>query len=149
MLADLYRLGLERCGAVIGDVVCTLADGGDHASVFHCSAGKDRTGLIAALLLGIVGVPHETITEEFGLTADLLDDPNRNHAALDPTAIPKGANGYADAGTLPVYMFSCLPQTMVLALRFLDERYGGVEGYLHTNGVSDVHLDRLRSKMLD
>lgn len=151
MLADLYRMGLDRCGAVIGDIVCTLADGGNYASVFHCGAGKDRTGLIAALLLGIVGVPHETIAAEFGLTADLLDDPNRNHAADDPMAIPQGANANrdTDAEPLPVFMFSCLPKTMSLALGFLDEGYGGVEGYLRTNGVTDEHLDRLRSRLLD
>jgi hypothetical protein len=38
---------------------------------------------------------------------------------------------------------------MSLALDFLDTQYGGVEGYLRTNGVTDEHLDRLRSKLLD
>jgi protein-tyrosine phosphatase len=150
-LADLYCTGLDRCGTVIGDIVCTLADGGNYASVFHCGSGKDRTGLIAALLLGTVGVPHETIAADFALTADLLDDPNRNHAALDPMEIPEGANANRDpdAQLLQVYMFSCLPKTMSLALGFLDEGYGGVEGYLRANGVTDEHLDRLRSKLLD
>ena len=151
MMADLYRMGLDRCGAVVGGIVCTLADEGDYASVFHCGAGKDRTGLIAALLLGVVGVPQETIVADFALTADLFDDPNRNHAAHDPTAIPTEANGgrESDVGPLPVYMFSCLPKTMSLALDFLDEKYGGAEGYLRTNGVTDEHLNRLRSKLLD
>jgi protein-tyrosine phosphatase len=151
MLADLYRMGLDRCGAVIAGIVCTLADEGDHVSVFHCGAGKDRTGLIAALLLGIVGVPHETIVADFALTDDLFDDPNRNHGAHDPMAIPTEANGgrEADVGPLPLYFFSCLPKTMSLALDFLDEEYGGAEGYLRTNGVTDEHLGRLRSKLLD
>jgi protein-tyrosine phosphatase len=145
MMADLYRMGLARCGAVIAGIVCTLAYEGNSASVFHCGAGKDRTGLIAALLLGVAGVSHETIVADYALTADLFDDPNRNHGADDPMAIPTEANGgrVADVGPLPVYMFSCLPKTMSLALDFLDEKYGGIEGYLRTHGVTEAHLGRL------
>jgi len=148
-LADLYRMGLDRCGGIIGEIVRVLADGGDHATVFHCGAGKDRTGLVAALLLGIVGVPHETIISEFALTADHLEEPNRNHAAPDPTAIVPLTNASILGLALPVYMFSCLPTTMSLALDYLDESYGGAEGYLLANGVTDEHLVRLRSKLLD
>ncbi len=54
-----------------------------------------------------------------------------------------------DRAPLPLYMFSCLPGTMLLALEFLDENYGGVDGYVRKIGLSDAQIDRLLSKFLD
>jgi protein-tyrosine phosphatase len=150
-MADLYRLGFVRCEGIIGEIMGTLADEGDHASVFHCGAGKDRTGMIAALLLGIAGVPHDTIAEDYGLTDLYLQDPKRDHQNTDPMFIPEqeAALQDSDRAPLPVYMFSCLPRTMLLALAFLDEKYGGVEAYVRRIGLTDGQIERLRSKFLD
>ena len=151
-MADLYRLGLVRCEAIIGEIISTLADeGDDYASVFPCGAGKDRTGLVAALLLGIAGVPYETIAADYALTELYLQDPNRDHANPDPMFVSESvrANTDPDRQPLPVYMFSCLPKTMRLALAFLDENYGGVEDYVRKAGVTDGQIDRLRGKFVE
>jgi protein-tyrosine phosphatase len=147
-MADLYRTGLERCGDIIGEIISILADVGDHAAVFHCGAGKDRTGLIAAMLLGVVGVPRDTIAADYALTALYLMDPNRDHDNPDPMFIPDSEKAKADTAgpPLPIYMFSCLPDTMLLALSFIDENYGGIETYLLQAGVTSKQIDRLRSK---
>jgi|TARA_B110000196_G_scaffold268228_1_gene242251 protein-tyrosine phosphatase len=147
-LADLYRTGLEKCGGVIVEIMTTMTQG-DHATVFHCSAGKDRTGIVAAMLLGVAGVPHDTVAADFALTDRYLEDPKRDHAESDPLTIPESALPNAKGDTLPIYMHSCLPRTMALALEFLDENYGGVEGYLLESGLSTQHIARLRSKLLD
>jgi protein-tyrosine phosphatase len=149
-LADLYRVGLDTCGGIIEEILTTLANGKDHTVVFHCGAGKDRTGLVAALLLGIAGVPHETIAADFALTELYLDEPNRDHENPNPLAIPDpdSEQQQAWAVPLPVYMFSCMPQTMLLTLKYVDERYSGVEGYLRTIGLSDELINRLRAKLL-
>jgi protein-tyrosine phosphatase len=150
-MADLYRLGFVRCEGIIGEIMGTLADAGDHASLFHCGAGKDRTGMIAALLLGIARVPHQTIAADYGLTDLYLPDPKRDHENPDPMFIPgqEDAIRDPDRAPLPLYMFSCLPGTMLLALEFLDENYGGVDGYVRKIGLSDAQIDRLLSKFLD
>jgi len=151
-MADLYRTGLVRCEEIIGDIIGTLADiEDDCASVFHCGAGKDRTGLIAALLLGIAGVPQETIAADYALTERYLRDPNRDHANPDPLFIPESekANAGQDRQPLPVYMFSCLPETMRLALAFLDENYGGVEAYVRKIGVTEAQINRLRQRFVE
>jgi protein-tyrosine phosphatase len=149
-MADLYRTGFVRCEGIIGEIIGTLADEGDHASVFHCGAGKDRTGLVAALLLGVVGVPYETIAGDYALTGLYLKDPNRDHDNPDPMFIPESEKAKAGDGgqSLPIYMSSCLPETMRLALAFLDENYGGVEGYVRKIGVAGEQIDRLRSTFL-
>ncbi len=150
-LADLYRTGFVRCEGIIGQIMGTLADEGDHASLFHCGAGKDRTGIVAALLLGIAGVPYETIAADYALTERYLPETKRDHANPDPMFIPEQADAKRDPGRqpLPVYMFSCLPKTMLLALAFLDENYGGVEGYVRKIGLTEEQIDRLRSKFLE
>jgi protein-tyrosine phosphatase len=147
-LADLYRTGLEKCSGVIVEILTTMTNG-DHATVFHCSAGKDRTGIIAAMLLGVAGVPHDAVAADFALTDRHYHDPKRDHAESDPMSIPEGTLANANGDLLPVYMHSCLPRTMLLALEFLDENHGGVEGYLRDSGLSAKHIARLRTKLLD
>ena len=146
-LADLYRTGFPRCEEIIGEIIGTLADEADHATVFHCAAGKDRTGMIAALLLGVARVPHEIIVADYALTALYLDDPHRDHSNPDPMFIPGAPS--ANVMRLPLYFSSCLPETMALALEFLDEEYGGIEGYVRKIGLSDAQIQRLRSKFVE
>jgi protein-tyrosine phosphatase len=141
-LADLYCAGLDKCSGVIVEILTTMTQG-DHTTVFHCGAGKDRTGIIAAMLLGLAGVPHDTVAADFALTDRYLEDPNRNHTETDPLTILPNANG----DLFPVYMYSCLPQTMLLSLKYLDENYGGIEGYLQHSGLSTQHIKRLRRQM--
>ena len=150
-LADLYRTSFTECGDIIGAIMRTLAGAGDHASVFHCAAGKDRTGLISALLLGVAGVPAETIAADYALTDVYLDDPNRDHANPDPMALTSKYDTFREskADALPVYMHSCLPETMSLTLAFLDEMFGGTVGYLRTAGLNGEHIEQLRTKLLD
>jgi len=150
-MADLYRTGLVRCEAVIGEIIGALVDEGDHAALFHCGAGKDRTGIVAALLLGAAGVPYETIAADYALTDLYLPDPNRDHGNPDPMFLPRQPDAERDPNRqpLPVYMFSCLPETMFLALEFLDENYGGVAGYLRETGMAEEQIDRLRSKFVE
>ena len=76
----------------IAAVMRAIADAPEGGILFHCHAGRDRTGLIAALLLALVGVPAETITG--GLRAQLLrrrrDDGRRSPIWRAITAVPKG-----------------------------------------------------------
>ena len=49
-----------------------VADGGTPA-LFHCSAGKDRTGVLAALLLDLAGVEHDAIVADYALTSERME----------------------------------------------------------------------------
>ena len=64
------RLDLRR--AHIVEILAMLSSPGTLPALFHCAAGKDRTGVIAALVLGLAGVPAETIAEDYALTARYL-----------------------------------------------------------------------------
>ncbi|MEM7365733.1 MAG: tyrosine-protein phosphatase [Pseudomonadota bacterium] len=150
-LADLYRTGFPACAEVIGDIMATLADAGDQGTIFHCGAGKDRTGMIAALLLGIARVPNETISADYALTEMFLDEPLRDHSNPDPMFMPGKGRKDLDPveAALPLYFHSCLPGTMSQALDFLDREYGGVVGYVRNIGLSDLQIQRLRSKFVE
>ncbi len=133
-LADLYCAGLEASGFVMAEIVTTMADSTDSGFAFHCRSGKDRTGLVAALLLAVADVPEATICADFALTAECLDsEPVNPIDARQPGAWQRG----------------CDPTTMARTLDFLTERWGGAVGYLRDIGVTDTQLARLREKLLE
>ena len=131
-LSDLYCAGLEINGFVMAAVMKTLASG-EGGFVFHCRSGKDRTGLVAAILLVIAGVPDEVVAKDFGLSATYLNEPELTEEdSKKPGAYQKGS----------------APETMMLTLEFLRDRYGGVEGYLRDQGVLVSEIDSVRGKIL-
>ena len=70
-LTDHYRDYPRRCAPGFRTLFSTLSDGTHRPVVFHCTAGKDRTGFASALLLSLLGVPWETVLEDYLRTNDL------------------------------------------------------------------------------
>jgi protein-tyrosine phosphatase len=70
-LTDHYRDYPRRCAPGFRTLFATLSDGEHRPLVFHCTAGKDRTGFASALLLTLLGVPWETVMEDYLRTNDL------------------------------------------------------------------------------
>lgn len=70
-LADHYRDYPRRCTPGFRTLFATLSDGGHRPLVFHCTAGKDRTGFASALLLTLLGVPWDTVVEDYLRTNEL------------------------------------------------------------------------------
>lgn len=67
-LGDLYLRMLEQGADGIGPIFETLAQEGQLPAVIHCAAGKDRTGIVSALILRALGVPDATIVADYALT---------------------------------------------------------------------------------
>ena len=112
--------------------------------VFNCSAGKDRTGVAAALILTLVGVPRETVTQDY-LLSNTYYKPSAQTASDDPAAA----------------MFRRLPPDVVQALMGVDARYldsafaaieareGGWKRYVEQDlGLTPTDLAQLRAKLL-
>ena len=70
-LTDHYRDYPRRCAPGFRTLFATLSDGTHRPLVFHCTAGKDRTGFASALLLTLLGVPWETVMEDYLRTNEL------------------------------------------------------------------------------
>src|SRR3712207_316252 len=100
--------------------------GAEGASVVHCAAGKDRTGVVVMFALAAAGVPHEEIVADYALTADVID-------AL--VARLRTSPTYAeDMTNRDVASHTPRAATMRRLLEILDERHGGPLGWLTEHG---------------
>ena len=110
------------------------------ASLVHCAAGKDRTGVVVALALAVAGVPREEIVADYAATADRL-----------PQLLERlrGSDTYRDdLNSRPDDSHRPRARTMERFLAYLDEHSGGPVGWLTAAGLSAEDLDRLRSRLV-
>jgi protein-tyrosine phosphatase len=111
-------------------------------AMYHCTGGKDRTGLATAMVLQLLGVDRDTIVDDFLLT----------NLYRTPTRIAALRAGFIAAGVDPAAAIPILGVTRAAVLRALAEletKYGGVEQYLIDGGLDPVRCDVLRELLLD
>jgi protein-tyrosine phosphatase len=124
---------------VIREIFAHLADTND-ATLFHCTGGKDRTGVVAALLLRALGVDDETIVEDYAVSEKYLAsfvEASRSlmeREGFDPQVV--------------LYLCGSPAERMVKMLADLDARWGSVEGYLDWAGVDEATVASLRERLL-
>jgi protein-tyrosine phosphatase len=138
VLRELYAGLLANAGATFGHLLGRLADPDGLPAVFHCTGGKDRTGMTAALLLEMLGVDREQILDDYELTSRyrLREHQTESYEAL----LARGLGPDAAAVVLGAPRWA-----MAEALQVLDERHGGVEAYLTgPAGLPATTLHRLR-----
>jgi protein-tyrosine phosphatase len=138
-LAEDYKGMLGRFGLRVAAVVATIAGAPEGGVVIHCAAGKDRTGLIVALLLSTVGVAPGLIAEDYALTAESLQARDEQYLAEGP--------GERAEREHEIRYFHARPQVMAEVLADLHARFGGAERYLLQAGVRPADLDRLRARL--
>lgn len=115
-----------------------IADAGNAPVVFHCAAGKDRTGIVAALVLTLLGVSEEDIVADFALTG-LATERLVSHWHRDYPGRTLNWPGYGPAPA----------QLMRLFLDGLAARYGSVRGYVISGlGVGEDTISAMRSGLL-
>jgi protein-tyrosine phosphatase len=130
----------DRADNVVG-ALRALADGQLGATVVHCAAGKDRTGVVVALSLAVAGVPHDEIVADYAMTAEVIDALVAKLAA-SPT--------YAeDMEQRDVASHTPRAETMDRVLTLLDERFGGPIGWLEEHGFGTDERAALRSRLRD
>ena len=136
-----YSDMLDTGGATFADAIDVLARPDALPAVFHCAAGKDRTGLLAMLVLGSVGVPHDYIVADYALTAARMI-----HARAWYTEhFPEQAVLVAD---VPSAFLAALPAAMARVIDDLCDAHGSVRAYVRSLGVADDTLDRLADSLL-
>lgn len=128
---------LERNRDRFGQALAAIADA-DGPVVIHCMGGKDRTGLVAALVLRLAGVSIHEIGADYALSGPNLASFLQEWLGQAPTEVDrrrreKLSHTPADA--------------MRRVLATLEERYGSVAAYLRAGGVSADQVERLRTRM--
>jgi protein-tyrosine phosphatase len=140
-LGQLFTELLRVAGREIVHVLDAIAAAEALPAVVHCSAGKDRTGLVVALLLAALGVPDEVIAADFALTAEALTGPY-----LDEVV----ARGIA-SGLDPVRIQSLIASPPELVLDFLTAvrtTHGSAARYLCAHGTTTRTLGELRQRLV-
>jgi protein-tyrosine phosphatase len=143
LLRTMYDQMLTHSGAVIGTMFGGLISPTGVPAVFHCHAGKDRTGLVAALLLEALGVERSIVLDDYELTGAF-----RGHESQTGTfnrLVGEGMAPEAAAGLLGAPRW-----TMAETLDQLDQQFGGIEAYLLGPGGLDAEtLARLRHVLIE
>lgn len=139
-LAEIYAEIILASHARICELFAALAEPGAFPALVHCTAGKDRTGIAIALLLGTAGVPAATIAADYALSetfllGEWLEERKRAMAAAG-----------RDWSLVEPLMAS--PEELMLhTLAAIDARHGSVPDYLLSVGVPRAHLDAVRTAL--
>jgi len=124
-----------------------IIDNADNASVFHCSAGKDRTGMAAALILSALDVPRETIIQDYMLTLEHYDSDKLIAIVEDHLRDAKVEQW--DRDWLIPYC-SVHQDNIIAFLDAIDTNYGDVKNYLISAlGLTQADLDKMHHCYLE
>lgn len=138
-MGELYFLMLTAAREPIVEVVRLLADF-DRPAVFHCAAGKDRTGVISALLLSLLGIPEETIVADYAFSRANIDKINaRLNASQTYQRI---------MDELPEGAYDADPVSMLLFLDRVRENHGSMAEWAASSGIDAAMSERLAERLL-
>ncbi len=141
-MIDAYASMVLNGASTFGRLLTYLTQDDGLPALFHCAAGKDRTGIAAALLLSVLGVDEEVILDDYELST--LYRSNRRIEALRPSLEAAGV----DVEKVRPLLSARRP-VLEATLRHVNDEYGGVERYLTgPAGMSAAALDALRDLLL-
>jgi protein-tyrosine phosphatase len=138
-LSGSYLYLVRECGPRIAQVAACLAEPGALPAVVHCTGGKDRTGVVIAVVLSALGVPDDVIVADFVLSESYLDDSFvaavRESGEASPTLGDRAIRG-AD------------PAWIIGALDEVRELHGDAATYLVDHGLAPDALGALRQALI-
>jgi protein-tyrosine phosphatase len=136
-LADRYLNFAEQGTVAVGDALTVIADPDAAPVVVHCMAGKDRTGVVCALTLSLLGVSDADIATDYALTTEAMAPLTAHLRARNPDIVD-GKD----------HMFDSPAEAMALFLADLRATYGSAEQYAKRLGVTDDQIGALRGHLL-
>jgi protein-tyrosine phosphatase len=129
-LGDLY-ISILDAKEKVKTVLDIIADHSEGALLFHCTAGKDRTGVIAMLLLGIAGVSTEDILANYQVSFTYID------TSID------------NLQRVPANLLDSKPEYLLTALKHLYDRYGDFSAYLNACGFDEKRQNVLKGNIVE
>ncbi len=142
MLREMYQGLLRNAGPTFGLLLSALADPEGLPAVFHCTGGKDRTGMSAALLLELLGVPRDYVLDDYELTSRYRLRQHQTESYESLLAMGMGPEAAAAVMGAPRW-------TMAETLQELDDDYGGAASYLAgPAGMAPATLEALRQALV-
>ena len=148
--SEIYKSILDHRSAQVIKTLDTIASSEMLPALVHCHGGKDRTGIITALVLGLVGVPEETIVKDYALTAFyFLRHDLEEHATLEKPSSHFESNRKLPYTIEEYQRQHCPPETMIEILHHLKVHYGGIEGYVLRSGFTRQQINILRTSLVE
>jgi protein-tyrosine phosphatase len=141
MLATQYQDMVRDAAPQIAGALTIVARQQSHPLVVHCAAGKDRTGVLVAVLLGLLGVPDETIVADYALSAQAMGALRRKLIKR----YPEGEDVISRADEL----FSAAPSNIESLLAELDRRFGSIPAYGESIGIGPAVVTQLQNILLE
>ncbi|KAK2753552.1 hypothetical protein FQN54_007329 [Arachnomyces sp. PD_36] len=136
---------LEVGAAVIKRILEHFRDNPQGACLIHCAMGKDRTGVIIALLLSLAGVPNDIIQDEFSLSEPHLEHLQPRIADIVRSIDPGEDNRFEIARLAT----ECRKDVMGITLQLIEEKYGGIGQYAQDNcGLSSSDINLIKESLL-
>ncbi|MDJ0688358.1 MAG: tyrosine-protein phosphatase [Xenococcaceae cyanobacterium MO_188.B32] len=126
---------LEERSPQIKEILSVIATQ-QTAFVIHCAAGKDRTGIIIALLLAIANVPVATIAQDYALSEKYVSP---LYATIQEQAIEEGF----------AHILLSPPEAIIDTFNYLDEHYGGINEYLQAIGMDKLQIEHLQNILIN
>ncbi|KAJ3240561.1 hypothetical protein HDU81_003445 [Chytriomyces hyalinus] len=136
-LTRFYIVLLDNHGKELNRIFHFLAEKSHFPVLIHCSAGKDRTGIVSALIHRLMGTPDADILKDYLLSNKGLESVR--------TLIEKEVD---KMGMCVDEFAGCREEAMIGFLSHLDTRYGGVHSYLESIGISRSEQDLIRANLL-
>jgi protein-tyrosine phosphatase len=136
----LFRVSHTDYVRKVIEAMYILAEPANHPLLFHCGIGKDRSGLLAAFVLSILGVADADIINDYCLSAQYMKDVV-NRIMSDP-----GTSD--DVRKLPAYTWEAAPESMELLLSTLKREYGSIQQFIVEHGAEPVLIDSLKRSLL-
>lgn len=136
-----YVAMLTEKGDVLAGTVRLLSSTSTLPAVFHCEAGCDRTGVLAAVVLSLLGVPDEAIAADYAATATAMPRIHeRVSEVVDRLGLPPR----------PASVLDWTPQAamMLRMLELAKDRWGSIQDWAHTYGLKDDDLSALRAALV-
>ena len=141
ILAAHYVDMLDLHGPEFARVVDAVADAPDGAVCVHCAGGKDRTGMVTALLLSVAGVAADEIASDYALSGPNLLEAWDAQAFVDEATDERDRRWRLTLTTTPA-------DAMLRVLAEVERRWGGAAAYLREAGVADEALERVRVRLV-
>lgn len=137
-MAELYCWLLDNCQEQYKRIFRMFLNN-RGISLFHCTAGKDRTGVVAMLLLQMAGVPDDIIIRDYAVSEENLK------IVFDEQSQILRKSGIE----VPKYVLGSKPEDMEKTLCYLKEKYNGAFNYLLKCGLTKEELGKLIDKFVD
>jgi protein-tyrosine phosphatase len=138
--SEVYCIILDHYPDAVVEIMRAIIKAQPGGIVIHCHAGKDRTGIVSALLLSLLDVPTEIISADYAESQErlwplyekiLAETKDKDKKEMDFWARPTATE-----------------EMMSMMLEHIDTQYGGVEKYLLASGLLPNETDQLRRRLL-